>query len=142
MGIPAAASGAHGMRRGGPRHGVTERIQLVGPNLKMRDGWALNISRGGVRAILEEAVELGEEYEVTIGEEGGSPLTRRGRVVWVQDEPDGCIAGFEFLYQSGAQPSADALGITGEGVPGPGPAPGKSEQEDLPNEDEDEEEDD
>ncbi len=119
MGIPAAATGAHAMRRGGPRHGVTERIQLVGPNLKLRDGWALNISRGGVRAILEEAVELGEEYEVTIGEEGGSPLTRKGRVVWVQEEPDGCIAGFEFLYQSGAQPSADALGLTGEGVPGP-----------------------
>ena len=117
LGVPAADTGAHAMRRGGARHGVTERIRLVGPNLKMRDGWALNISRGGVRAILEEPVELGEEYEVTIGEEGGSPLTRKGRVVWVQEEPDGVIAGFEFLYQSGAHPSADSLGITGEGPP-------------------------
>jgi hypothetical protein len=119
LGVPAAESGAHAMRRGGPRHVLTERVHLVGPNLKMRDGWALNISRGGVRAILEERVELGEEYEVTVGEENGSPLTRKGRVVWVQEEPDGVIAGFEFVYQSGAQPSADALGVTGEGVPGP-----------------------
>jgi len=119
LGVPAADTGAHAMRRGGPRHTASERVRLIGPNLKMRDGWALNISRGGVRAILEEPVELGEEYEVTIGEEGGSPLTRKGRVVWVQEEPDGVIAGFEFVYQSGAQPSADALGVTGEGVPGP-----------------------
>ena len=75
--------------------------------MKLRDGWALNISRGGVRAILEEPVELGEEYEITIGEEGtpGS-LTRRGRVVWLQDEPDGVIAGFEFIFGTGAHPAA------------------------------------
>jgi hypothetical protein len=111
------------MRRGGARHVVTERIRLVGPNLKLRDGWALNISRGGVRIIVEDPVELGEEYEVTIGEEGASSLTRKGRVVWVQEEPDGLIVGIEFIYQSGAQPSADALGVSGEneGVPGPGP---------------------
>ena len=78
--------------------------------MKLRDGWALNISRGGVRAILEESVELGEEYEVTIGEEGtpGS-LTRKSRVVWVQDEPDGVIAGFEFLFASGSIPSPDEV---------------------------------
>lgn len=105
IGVPAV--GAHPVRRGGARHGATDRVRLVGKNMKIRDGWALNISRGGVRAILEESVELGEEYEVTIGEEGtpGS-LTRRGRVVWLQDEPDGVIAGFEFIYGSGAHPVA------------------------------------
>ncbi len=99
VGVPAA-TGAHPVRRGGARHEVTERVRIVGKNMKMRDGWALNVSRGGVRAILEETVDLGEEYEVTIGEEGGdpAPLTRRGRVVWVQDEPDGVIVGFEFIF--------------------------------------------
>jgi len=94
---------------------VTERIRIVGRNLKMREGWALNVSRGGVRAILEENVELGEEYEVTIGEDGeaGSPaLTRRGRVVWVQDEPDGVIVGFEFLMSTGAHPAVTESGST------------------------------
>lgn len=101
-GVPAA-DGAHAMRRGGARHEVTERIRIVGPNLKAREGWVLNVSRGGVRAMFEERVEPGEEYEVNIGEEGPAPLTRRGRVVWVQEEPDGVIAGFEFLFQSGQQ---------------------------------------
>lgn len=100
IGVPAVG-GAHPVRRGGARHELTDRVRLVGKNMKLRDGWALNISRGGVRAILEERVDLGEEFEITIGEEGtpGS-LTRRGRVVWVQDEPDGVIAGFEFLFES------------------------------------------
>jgi len=102
IGVPAV-DGAHPVRRGGARHEVTDRVRLVGKNMKLRDGWALNISRGGVRAILEENVDLGEEYEITIGEEGtpGS-LTRKGRVVWVQDEPDGVIVGFEFILASGA----------------------------------------
>lgn len=104
-GVPAHG-GSHAMRRGGARHEVSERVQLVGPNFKTRDGWALNVSRGGVRAILEESVELGEEYEVTVGDEASSPLSHRARVVWVQEEPDGCVAGFEFIYTSGAHPSA------------------------------------
>jgi hypothetical protein len=95
IGVPAVG-GTHPVRRGGNRHEVTERIRIVGQNLKTREGWALNVSRGGVRAILEERVELGEEYEITVGAEGSPALTRKGRVVWVQDEPDGVIVGFEF----------------------------------------------
>lgn len=111
IGVPAVG-GAHPVRRGGARHEVTERIRIVGKNLKSRDGWALNVSRGGVRAILEEPVELGEEYEITVGAEDGSgpSLTRKGRVVWVQDEPDGVIVGFEFMYTSGANPIVAAEG--------------------------------
>lgn len=108
MGIPAA-TGSHPARRGGARHEVTDRVHIVGKNMKMRDGWALNISRGGVRAILEESVELGEEYAVTIGDDspGGQGLTRRGRVVWVQEEPDGVIVGFEFIFPTGTPPPGD-----------------------------------
>jgi hypothetical protein len=54
------------------------------------------VSRGGVRVILEEKVELGSEFDVTLstGEESSAPLV--GRVVWVQEEPDGVVAGIEF----------------------------------------------
>jgi PilZ domain len=99
VGIPAAEGDAHGMRRGGPRREVTERVHLLGGNLKTREGWALNVSRGGVRVILEERVELGEEYDVTIGIEEAAALNRKARVVWLQEEPDGFIVGMEFLFK-------------------------------------------
>jgi hypothetical protein len=56
-------------------------------------GWALNVSRGGLRAIVEEPVKLGGEYAVGIGEEEARP----GLVVWIQEEPDGAIVGVSFL---------------------------------------------
>ncbi len=100
LGIPATDGvDAHAMRRGGPRREVTERVHLLGSNLKTREGWALNVSRGGVRVILEERVELGEEYELTIGIEETASLNRQARVVWLQEEPDGFIVGMEFLFK-------------------------------------------
>ncbi len=94
---------AHPMRRGGARRVVTERVALRGTDGVLLEGWALNVSRGGVRCILEQKVPLGGEFDVLIGEEGNAPLTRRGRVVWVQEEADGCVVGLEFLNLSGAQ---------------------------------------
>ena len=61
------------------------------------DGWALNISRGGLRAILDEPLDLGTEVEVTIAD--GEP--RLSRIVWIQEEPDGAIVGVEFLDVEG-----------------------------------------
>jgi PilZ domain len=69
------------------------------------EGWALNVSKGGVRVILEEKVDLGTEYEVTLtqgavdaGASGSreGPAHNVGRIVWVQEEPDGVVAGIEF----------------------------------------------
>jgi len=61
-------------------------------------GWALNISRGGIRVILEESVDLGQEFDVTVsdGTDAQSP-TRRGRIVWVQEERDGMVVGVKFV---------------------------------------------
>ena len=87
------------MRRGGARREVTERVTLKSEEGTTLEGWALNVSRGGVRVILEERVELGEEYEVTIGIEEASSLNRQARVVWLQEEPDGFIVGMEFLFK-------------------------------------------
>jgi hypothetical protein len=87
-------------------------VTLVGASGARLEGWALNVSRGGLRVILEESVELGAEFEITmsIGDGPGQPSpgaeasgagskaapTLVARVVWVQEEPDGVVAGLEF----------------------------------------------
>jgi hypothetical protein len=58
----------------------------------------LNISRGGIRVVIEERVELGQEFEIRELDHDiadGGPFY--GRVVWVQDEPDGSVVGMEFV---------------------------------------------
>ena len=92
-----AGEDIHATRRGGARHEVSARVALKPTSGPTLEGWALNVSRGGVRVILEENVELGSEFEVTLstGEDASAP--QNGRVVWVQEEPDGVVAGIEFL---------------------------------------------
>jgi hypothetical protein len=118
MGVPTV-KGTHAMRRGGARREVSERVCLQGvPGASgaagggSREGWALNVSRGGVRVILEDAVELGQEYDITVGDPDRSPLQRRARVVWVQEEKDGVVVGLEFLGLSGAQRSVPPVAPT------------------------------
>jgi hypothetical protein len=107
---PDESGDVHATRRGGARHEISARVTLramaaTGPadsNSSATapfEGWALNVSRGGLRVILEESVELGAEFEVTmsgsaLGDDDGVP--RVGRIVWVQEEPDGVVAGIEF----------------------------------------------
>lgn len=99
-------SDIHATRRGGARHELSARVLLkptagglqnTGSSAAVLEGWALNMSRGGLRVILEERVELGAEFEITINETGAeSSALQLGRIVWVQDEPDGVVAGIEF----------------------------------------------
>ena len=97
-------SGVHAMRRGGARREVTERVTLKSKEGETLEGWALNVSRGGVRAILEEKVVLGQTFDVAIGTD--EVLLRPSRVVWVQEEPDGVIVGLEFTSLSGTHKSS------------------------------------
>jgi hypothetical protein len=106
-------TGVHAMRRGGTRREVTERVNLRFEDGRVLEGWALNVSRGGLRAILEEKVILGQKLEVGVGTD--HVLQRRGRVVWVQEEPDGVIVGIEFTGLSGMH---DA--VSGSVPPPPG----------------------
>lgn len=99
--ISKVPSGVHAMRRGGARREVTERVLLRTEDGKELEGWALNVSRGGLRAILEDKVILGQKFEITLGAD--EPLLRTGRIVWVQEEPDGAIVGIEFTGMSGSQ---------------------------------------
>lgn len=107
------------MRRGGARREVTERVSLKAEDGATHDGWALNVSRGGLRAILEEKVILGQKFDVAIGTD--EVMLRPSRVVWVQEEPDGVIVGLEFTSLSGTHKSApppppDETPAGGQGV--------------------------
>ncbi|HEV3191717.1 MAG TPA: PilZ domain-containing protein [Polyangiaceae bacterium] len=104
--IPSGADpgGVHATRRGGARHELSARVSLKPTSLPPApvngaaplEGWALNVSRGGVRVILEQKVELGAEFEVTISSPEEPMVSQVGRIVWVQEEPDGVVAGIEF----------------------------------------------
>lgn len=96
-------SGVHAMRRGGARREVTERVALRAEDGRTLDGWALNVSRGGLRAILEDKVLLGQKFEIALGTD--EVIHRTGRIVWVQEEPDGVIVGIEFTGLSGTHKS-------------------------------------
>ena len=77
---------------GGARHESTERVVLRSAGAEV-DGWTLNVSRGGVRVVVEQVVVAGADYQVAIGDASARPA----RVVWVRDEADGQIAGLQFL---------------------------------------------
>lgn len=100
---PGSPSDVHAQRRatGGARREATERVTLRGPGFETH-GWTLNVSRGGMRAIVEEPVKSGVEYELIVGDAAGS--ARKVAVVWVQDEADGQIVGVRFLDVVGSMP--------------------------------------
>jgi hypothetical protein len=123
-------SGVHAMRRGGARREVTERVSLKSEDGATLDGWALNVSRGGLRAILEEKVVLGQKFDVAIGTD--EVMLRPSRVVWVQEEPDGVIVGLEFTshsstHKSSPPPPLDAADATQAGGSAADPGGGISE---------------
>ena len=73
---------------------------------KRIDGWCLNMSRGGLRAVLDTPVEVDEEFDVTIGEE---PEPRRARVVWVRATGGGAIVGVSFEDEEGSVPPPESV---------------------------------
>ena len=102
---PSVAEGQHAMRRGGARREVSTRVYFRDAEGKLHhEGWALNVSRGGVRVILEEKIAVDQEFQIEVGTDDG--LARKGRVVWVQEEPDGVIVGVEFTGLSGTHESS------------------------------------
>jgi hypothetical protein len=97
-GTGSQAGDVHATRRGsgGARREITDRVFLRDGSTEVT-GWALNASRGGIRVVLEDKVELGSQYDVELGSEEGAGKKRRGRIVWVQEEADGMIVGVEFI---------------------------------------------
>jgi hypothetical protein len=104
---PPPPSEIHAQRRatGGARREATERVTLRGPDFETH-GWTLNVSRGGIRAIVEEPLRAGGEYELIVGDADES--ARKVAVVWVQDEADGQIVGVRYLDVEGSVPPENA----------------------------------
>lgn len=63
------------------------------------EAWTLNVSRGGLRVVVEDAVHVGGKYMVTVGEAAARPA----QVVWLREEADGQIAGLKFEDVEGAE---------------------------------------
>ena len=91
-------------RQTGARREVEEAVVFRQGDRQI-DGWSLNLSRGGLRAVLDTSVEVGEEFDVTIGDE---PEARRARVVWVRATGGGAIVGVTFEDGEGSVPPPEA----------------------------------
>lgn len=100
-----AIPGVHATRRRAARRESSERVRFrIRGREREIDGWTLNQSAGGLRAIFEEALELGAELEVMVGAADPRP----GRIVWIQEEPDGVIVGVAYLdVEDGAPPPSE-----------------------------------
>jgi len=91
---------------GGARREASERVLLRAGTFETH-GWTLNVSRGGVRAIVEDALTEGVEYLIVVGDEE-AVKPRRASVVWLQDESDGQIVGLKYLDgEDGSTPPKD-----------------------------------
>jgi hypothetical protein len=88
---------------GGARMESTERVSLRAPGFET-SGWTLNVSRGGLRAIVEERLISGVEYELTLGD---ATTPRRAALVWSHDQTDGQIVGLKYLDIEGSVPPCD-----------------------------------
>ena len=94
---PQAIPGIHATRRRGARRDVSERVSFAFGEREVV-GWTLNLSVGGLRAVVEEPLELGALLDVTVV----GLDCRPGRVIWIQEEQDGSIVGVAFLDVQGA----------------------------------------
>jgi hypothetical protein len=72
---------------------LTERVTIRRPAFETT-GWTLNVSRGGLRAVVEQRLEAEVEYEIFFGD---AQVGRRARLVWSKDESDGQIVGMQYL---------------------------------------------
>lgn len=91
---------------GGARREASERVLIRSDGFETH-GWTLNVSRGGIRAIVEDPLVQGAEYQLSVGDEE-TAVARRAGVVWLQDETDGQIVGLKYLdVEEGSDPPKD-----------------------------------
>jgi hypothetical protein len=88
---------------GGARHESSDRVLIRAAALETT-GWTLNVSRGGIRAVFEDPLDVNAEYEVLVGD--GPP--RKARIAWSRVEADGQIVGLRFLDSDGSVPPEEA----------------------------------
>lgn len=116
----AAAEAPRARREGGPRQNMSEPVRF-GNGDDAVTGWTLNMSRGGLRAVVESPLAPGSVVNVTVGEAG---VPRQARVVWMHEERGGAVVGLSFLDTPGSAPPPE------DSSPGAPPAPEEEEIED------------
>jgi len=105
-GGPEAEVRAPRRHAGGARREASERVLVRSAGFETH-GWTLNVSRGGIRAIVEDPLLQSAEYELLVGDEE-TAVARRASVVWLQDESDGQIVGLKYLdVEDGSDPPKD-----------------------------------
>ncbi len=113
-GAPTTDEAGRARREAGARREVNDTVVFHRDDEAI-EGWALNISRGGLRAIVDVALTVDDEFEMTLGD---SSQRRPVRVVWVRMEKGGAIVGVAFLdIANGSIPPPPSL------KPPPGPTP-------------------
>jgi hypothetical protein len=91
----AAGGGRNRRSAGGARVALTERVTIRAPDFEAT-GWTLNVSRGGLRAVVGQRLQPNVVYEIAVGDQRAG---RRVRLVWSRDEQDGQIVGLEYLLR-------------------------------------------
>jgi hypothetical protein len=87
---------------GGARREASERVLIRREGFETQ-GWTLNVSRGGLRLVVEDPLEKGAEYQILVGD-SDSDAARGARVVWLKSAADGQIVGLQYLDSEGAPP--------------------------------------
>lgn len=90
---------------GGARREASERVVIRGPGFET-SGWTLNVSRGGLRIVVEEPLRVNADYQVVVGD-SEADQSRGCTVVWVKDATDGQIVGLKYLDTEGSIPPDD-----------------------------------
>ena len=91
----------HATRRvAGARVNVSKRVLVHSADAEI-EGWALNVSRGGMRLVLDDTVAIDDVLDVAMSEGEDAPSTpdtprRSVRVVWIKEDDEGAIVGVEF----------------------------------------------
>ncbi|MBN2197561.1 MAG: PilZ domain-containing protein [Polyangiaceae bacterium] len=98
---PQAAQRRH---VGGARRATSERVTLCREEAEV-EGWSLNVSRGGLRVVIEGQLNEGDLVDVQAGD--ANTPSRPARIAWVKSAPGGQVVGLQFLDTAGSIPPAD-----------------------------------
>jgi hypothetical protein len=84
-----------GARRRSSRFPLEGEVAVVEP-IETR-GNVLNASSGGIRVAVDEVLPIGAVVVLVVEFRSGKRSCEHGRVLWVHEHHDGCVAGIEFV---------------------------------------------